>query len=94
RTFTADWTGDGAISGSGDSEIITLDPSEYMESVTWNMGAGRVTLDDDKYGTSRGGRFLQYKTGASEATCDAASWTTYTVPFVSLGWVKVRAEAN
>ena len=37
---------------------------------------------------------LRYRTGASEAACLAASWSNYTVPFGSLGYVQVRLEST
>jgi len=37
---------------------------------------------------------LKYRHGATPAACVAAGWNTYTVPFVSLGYVQVRLEAT
>jgi len=91
--FTGDWAGTGTISGSGDSEQINLAPGEYMESPSRKTGAITVILDLDKYGTGYGSPTVKYKTGETEEECEAVgSWTTYSAPFSSSGWVKVRVE--
>ena len=35
---------------------------------------------------------LHYRTGATVEACEAATWTPYTVPFESLGYVQVRVR--
>lgn len=92
RDFTANWTGTGSISGSGDSEKISLRGSQYMESETWNTGSMTVVLDVDKYGSGSGSYTLKYKTGASAVACEAEEWATYSAPFASSGYVKLRVE--
>jgi hypothetical protein len=93
RDFSGNWTGTGAISGSGDSEVITLDDGEYMESEIVNIGVKDIEILIDDYGAGSGpAETVQYKDGATEAACEADSWHNYTVPFRSAGYVKVRVE--
>lgn len=90
--FTNHWTGTGVISGSGDSEIITLDVGEYMESEDINFGAADCVISADKYQSPSGAPIIKYKTAATQAGLVSESWTVYSDPFTSLGWVKVRVE--
>jgi len=92
KTFTTYWTGTGSVSGSGDSEKISLDAGEYMESETWNTGAVDVELTLNKYETGLGSCVVKYKTGTTQADCEGQAWATYSSPFTSGGWVKVRIE--
>jgi len=92
RNFTGKWAGTGTISGAGDSEQIELLSSEYEESETWEIGAGRIKITIDKYGTGSGTVVVKYKDGNSLANCEADSWHNYTGSYVSSGWVKVRIE--
>ena len=93
KTFASNWTGTAAIQSSGDDENVALDSAEYEESETWEIGAGRVQLTIDKYGTGSGSPITKYKQGSSSANCEADSWHTYTVPFLCGGWIKIRIEA-
>jgi hypothetical protein len=36
---------------------------------------------------------MSYRTGATKAACEAASWTEYTIPFTSAGFAQVKLEA-
>ena len=65
-----------------------------MDSEPFELGAGTCTLDDDKYGTTRGTRTLQYKTGTTKANCEADTWHDYSTPFVTSGegWVQIRIK--
>ena len=49
RTFSGNWTGDGEIIGSGDSEVIQLDPDEEMISEPWETGTIDVAIEANKY---------------------------------------------
>ena len=94
KDFT-DWTGTGTVSGSGDSEIISLHSGDYMESPTWNFGIGTLIIGKDIYASGYGAPDIYYKTGDSEATCDADTWTLYTgSPVACARWVKVRIEVT
>jgi len=94
RNFAANWTGTGAITGSADDEIITLDYTESMESEVVNIGANTVKITLDKYGAGSGpAATVEYKDGDSEANCEADTWNSYTVPFVSTGYVKIKVAA-
>jgi hypothetical protein len=92
-TFTGHWTGDGSITGAGDAEQIELDDTETMQtSSVVNTGAVTVTLQKNKYGSGDASVVLKYRTGATVAACQAAGWSTYTVPFASSGYAQVRVE--
>lgn len=93
RTFATNWTGTGEVTGSGDSESICLDAGEYMESELINTGTFTVELSQNVY-ASGDTVTIKYKTGATQADCLAASWTTYSTPFDSLGFVQVRIEST
>jgi hypothetical protein len=92
RTFAGNWTGTGAISGTGNAEAVDLDSAEYMESEVVLTGAFSVTLLQNVYAAGDGAS-LFYRHGNSIAACQGASWNAYTVPFTSLGYVQVRIEA-
>ena len=94
RSFTGTWSGTGEASGSGDSEIITLDESEYLESETWNTGVVTIGINANKYNSGTGTPTIKYKTGDTESNCEADSWHNYSGSFSSDGWVKVRVENN
>jgi len=94
RNFSVNWTGTGAISGSADDEIITLDYTEYMESEVVNIGTQLVKITLNKYGAGSGpAATVEYKDGNSMANCESDSWNSYTVPFVSTGYVKIKVTA-
>lgn len=93
RDFTGNWTGTGAITGSGDSERAELETTEYLISEVVNTGAYTVTLTQNKYG-SGDSVDLDYRHGADQAACEAASWNNYTGPFTSLGYVQVRITST
>ena len=91
RTFATNWTGTAAISGSGDTEIVTFDAGEYVESEVVNTGATTWSISQNSY---RAGDSvtISYKTGDSVANCEADTWHTYSGAFESSGYVKIRAE--
>ena len=95
RTFLEGWSGTGVASGSGDLEIACLASGEYLISEVVQTGIITVTLLYDTYrtGTFAGTLIMQYRHGNSQATCEAASWQAYTVPFTSDGYVQIRIEA-
>lgn len=93
RDFQGNWTGTGSISGAGDNEIMTFDyETGNMVSETWNIGAGQCWITYDKYQIGKGIPTIEYKTGATEATCEADSWHVYNAVsgFTSLNWIKIR----
>lgn len=90
--FSGKWSGTGYIAGAGDAEALFLEEGEYMESETWNIGARRIKVQLDKYGSGFGDPHIKIKDGASQAACEADSWEDYVGPYVSAGWVKVRIE--
>jgi hypothetical protein len=94
RPFSGVWTGTGTISGTGDSEQITLSSGQYMESEMVDIGAGEeVQLIDGKYDATVGSLIIKYKDGDTEANCDADTWNTYSATFISDGYVRCRVEA-
>jgi len=90
RDFTGNWTGTGAISGSGDAEKLELEAGEYMISEVVNTGAYTVTLLQNHYDPSGDNVTLQYRHGATEAACLSAAWNGYSTSFISLGYVQIR----
>lgn len=88
------WSGTGDVSGSGDAEAIELNGDEYMESPTWNIGAGDVRLRKDVYSSGAGTPTIYYKQGDSESNCEADTWHEYVSTFACSGWVKVRVVNN
>lgn len=92
RTFATNWTGTGSVSGVGDAEIVSLDSGEFMISEVVETGNRHVELDQNHYDPSGDNAVLKYRTGISQAACEAASWTDYTAPFLSDGFVQVRLE--
>jgi hypothetical protein len=93
RTFTTNWTGTGVIDGSGDTEKVTLDSAEYMESeVVIISAASIVRLRQNVYGTGDVG-IIKYRTVSNYDNIFSEPWTVYTVPFASAGYVQVRVEA-
>jgi hypothetical protein len=83
----------GEISGSGDAETLTLDPGEYAEFRMVNVGTIEIEILYDNYQSGSGpAPTIKYKDGDSEANCNADTWNTYSVPFTSAGYVKIRFE--
>lgn len=92
RTFAGNWSGTGSVEGSGDSEQLVMNEGEYMISEVVITGAQTVTLLQNNYAAGDTVT-LQYRHGATQAACEAASWNDYTVSFESLGYVQVRVAA-
>lgn len=88
RTFANHWTGTGAIEGVGDTEYIELNAGEYMISETVYTGIKTIELDQNHYSAGDTAT-MKYRTGTTQVECEAAGWTTYTVPFVSANYVQV-----
>jgi len=94
-------TGTGTVTSTGDAEYLTL-----LGGQTWTLpavqtGEEEIEITYDKYenqdgaGAGSGGPgLIEYRTGADQATCEAAGWNTYTVHFTSSGWVQVRVTNN
>ena len=93
RTFTGNWTGTGAIENAGDSERLALESGEYMESEVVNTGSRHVLLYQNVYNTGDDVT-LKYRTGATQAACEAAGWSVYSGSFLSDGYVQIRLEST
>jgi hypothetical protein len=93
RPFSAGWTGTGSITGSNDNETLTLSTGQNEESEIINIGTGQIDIIIDEYQSGSGDSpVIKYKNGNSEANCNADSWNTYSAPFNSLGYIKIRVE--
>jgi len=92
RTFTGNWTGTGTIENSGDAERIALHSAQYMEGEVVNTGIKTVSLSQNVYDAGDMA-IIKYRHGVDSASCLAASWNNYTVPFGSLGYVQIRIES-
>jgi len=93
-TMAAGSTGTGVVSGSGDAEILAITGEQTREYGPWKLGAGKAKMLMDKYDTGTGGLSLEYKSGATEAACEADTWHSYTGKFVQSGWVKIRVKIS
>jgi hypothetical protein len=62
-----------------------------MISNVVETGSETVILTQNDYGTGDTAD-MDYRHGATQAACEAASWNDYTVPFASLGFVQVRLQ--
>lgn len=94
RTFSDNWTGSGSIVNSGDSEKLILSSTgSYMESEIVYTDAIKVDLMQNKYG-SGDTSLLKHRSGSDVASCQEASWQTYSGSFVSDGYVQIRTEYN
>jgi len=95
RDWVGNWTGTGVITGSGDSETLLIGVGEAEESETWKFGIGIAKIIMDKYPGGIGGDapIIEYKTGNSEANCEADNWHIFNGhSFNSLGWIKVKVS--
>ena len=93
RDFVGNWTGTGAITGSGDAEQAELQTGEYLESEDWDLGpclfnSARIRQNVYQLGDDV---TIKYKTAATQGALAGVGWSAY-VPFQSLGWVKIRIE--
>ncbi len=93
RTFAGNWTGTASIENAADAERLAFNAGEYMESEVVETGTSTVELLQNNY-QAGDTVLLRYRDGATEAACLAASWTNYTVPFDSAGFVQVRLEST
>lgn len=94
KPFLSNWTGTGTVVGSGDSEHLSLQSGQYMQSPVTAVGSGkRVTLKQNQYAVGDTAA-LKYRTGATEAACTAAPWSDYSTAFVSSGYVQIRVEST
>lgn len=91
RAMAANWTGTGDTAGSGDTDAIFLGSGEYMESEIVETGVRSIQLLINEYATGDSAT-IKYKNGGTVAACNADSWNTYSVPFTSDGYVKVRLD--
>jgi hypothetical protein len=94
RDFSGNWSGSATITGSGDAEKVRLKTGQNLESEDIDTsGTPVVRILKDKYQSGSGSVTVKYKTAATQGGLSGEGWTTYTVPFASSGWVKVRVEA-
>jgi len=92
RDFSGNWTGTGTISLSGDSEIITLNPGEYMESEVIQI-SGQIQVNLNSYApedASGPAATVEYKTGSDAGSL--GSYQTYSAPFTSDGYVQIKVS--
>jgi hypothetical protein len=90
RTFTGNWTG-GTIAGAGDDETLSLTSGQQSVSDPWALGAGEARINVNDYKVGDTPTTIEYKTGDSQATCEADAWNVYDgTSFTSLGWVQIR----
>lgn len=89
----ASGSGTATVSGTGDNEIVTLEPGEYWEYPTWYYGIStNATITKDKYQTGSGTIIVRYRTGPTKVATEALGWSLYSGEFNSLGWVGMRVE--
>lgn len=71
-----------------------MDVGESEESETWQLGAGEAKITIDKYGgLGTGNAVIEYKTGDTEANCDADNWHVYNgTSFTCAGWAKIKVS--
>lgn len=91
RTWSGNWTGTGTISGSGDSEYISLMPDEYLISEIVDTGGRTIYLGRNIY-VAGGDVVTYYRTAATEVGIESATWNMYDedLKFDSLGYVQVK----
>lgn len=91
RTFASNWTGTGSIENSGDSENLVLSDGEYMESEIIQTGSETITVTYNYYATGDS-ITVKYRTAATSAGITGESWSTYSTPFASSGYIQLRLE--
>jgi hypothetical protein len=94
RAFSDGWTGTGDVSSTGDAETIELNAGEYMFSETVYTDTRTVELLQNFYDNTGDDVTLEYRHGATQGDCETAGWNSYSVPFVSLGYVQARLEST
>jgi hypothetical protein len=90
--FQGHWTGTGAVQDSNDAENLALGAGEQMTSDIVDTGAVTVSLTLNVYAAGDSAT-VQYKTANTSGGIPGASWTNYTAPFASLGFVQVKVNA-
>lgn len=91
RTFAGHGSGTATITGSGDSEKLVFMPGQYWEFEQVNTGEETITITQNQY-EAGDDVTIKYRTGADQAACSAASYSTYTVPVESSGIFQVKLE--
>jgi Tfp pilus assembly protein FimT len=93
RTFADNTSGTATATGSGDAEKLRFKVGQNRETEDIDTsGIPVIVIQKDKYDTGFGSITVKYKTAATQAGLTGEGWTTYTVPFSSSGWIKVRVE--
>lgn len=85
-------SGTAEVLSTGDTEGVCIESGEYWILPSKNTGAVEVEITYDQYDTGLGSGSIEYRTGATRVTCEAASWNAYTGHFTSLGWVQIRVS--
>lgn len=93
RTFASNWTGTGTVGSTGDAEVMCMGAGQFMESEVVETGTVSVELSQNVYAAGDT-VLLRYRHGATVAACEAAAWTNYTNPFISLGFIQLRVEST
>ena len=93
--FSGNWTGDAIVTGSGDAEKVLFESGQYLEMIeAWNIGdTGKTKIDLGKYEGIIGALTMKYKTGPTQASCEAATWATAVGGYYTNdGWFMIRLE--
>ena len=89
RDFTGNWTGTGTVENTGDAERIAFEVGDVMTSEIVFSDTLTIELLQNVY--SAGDTVsLEYRHASTEGGIAGAGWNTYTVKFMSLGYVQVR----
>ena len=68
------WTGNGTVEKSGDTEKMTLDTPVVQESESWYTGTGKYIVAIDKYRTGTDDKpTISYKTTTSKVECESGT---------------------
>lgn len=94
--FENNWSGTGNIENLGVSDIerVVLNAGEWMASNVVHTGDNKRVLIDYNVYVEGDDFLLEYRHGATESACLAASWTTYVSPFDSLGYLQIRVTST
>lgn len=65
-----------------------------MESEIVNTGVANVTLLQNHYDPTGDNVTLEYRHAATQAGVSGASYTSYSAPFESLGYVQIKVTST
>lgn len=86
----ADGAGTATVTGTGNSENLTINNVEYWILPAVQTGAVEIKIVYDKYQAGSGSGLIQYRTGATRGACETVGWNAYAGHFTSLGWIQAR----